>query len=74
MSIEEWWPKLTPSAQEWLIANNGDTEDVPADVAAEIAAAGGPADFAFADDDVDWIETVANDESESDGIAGEDGS
>ena len=38
MGIEQWWTKLQPSTQEWLIENNGD--EVPADVAAEIAGAG----------------------------------
>jgi len=39
MRIEEWWPKLDPATQEWLIANNGDV--VRPTVLGEIAAAGG---------------------------------
>ena len=39
MNIDEWWPKLDPSAQEWLVANNGDA--VSAEVLRQIAAAGG---------------------------------
>ena len=43
MSIEQWWPSLKPSTREWLIENNGD--EVPAEVVAEIAEAGGPVAF-----------------------------
>ncbi len=39
MRIEEWWPKLDPATQEWLIANNGDV--VPTIVLGQIAEAGG---------------------------------
>ncbi len=74
MSIEEWWPKLEPSTQKWLIENNGDA--VPPDVTAEITRAGGlitsdewwvgrsgPLGFYFSDEAVDWIEAVANGEA-----------
>jgi hypothetical protein len=73
MSIEQWWPRLKPSTQEWLIENNGDV--VPSEVLAEIAEAGGsvtsgawwvgesgPSGFYFSDEAVDWIETVGNGE------------
>ena len=73
MNIDEWWPKLDPSAQEWLIANNGDA--VSAEVLGQIAAAGGDvtpdsrwvgesdeAGFFLSDEGTDWIETIANGE------------
>ena len=74
MSIEQWWPKLKPATQEWLIQNNGDA--VPARILSEITDAGGDVDgdawwvgesddsgFYFSDRAIDWIEAVANDES-----------
>src|SRR5674476_234803 len=39
LRIEEWWRKLDPATQEWLIANNGDV--VPTTVLGKIAEAGG---------------------------------
>jgi hypothetical protein len=72
MDIEQWWPKLKPSAKKWLIENNGD--EVPAELVAEIAEAGGPgasdpwwgyqsaSRFYFPDEVIDWIEAVANGE------------
>lgn len=72
MSIEQWWAKLQPSTQEWLIDNNGDV--VPPAVVAEITGAGGPAaddswwgqgetpGHYFPDDAIDWVEATANDE------------
>ncbi|MHC5794546.1 hypothetical protein ACVXZ4_00160 [Lacisediminihabitans sp. FW035] len=66
MEIDEWWPKLDPSAQQWLIANNGDA--VSAEILGQIAAVGGEvtpeADrtFFFSDEETDWIEAIANDE------------
>ncbi len=63
MTIEQWWPKLEPSTRDWLVENNGDT--IPADVIAEITAAGGADDLSgrqLTDDAVDWVEAVANDE------------
>jgi len=73
MGIEQWWAKLQPSTQEWLIENNGDV--VPPAVVAEIAQAGGPAGddswwasqgetpgHYFPDEAIDWVETTANDE------------
>ncbi|MDJ0375926.1 hypothetical protein [Cryobacterium sp. PH31-L1] len=69
MDIELWWPKLTPSTREWLMQNNGDA--VPPELVAEITRAGGEvttdseseqSGVYLSDDDVDWIETVANEE------------
>ena len=69
MDIELWWPRLTPSTREWLMQNNGDT--VPPEVVEEIMRAGGEvatdndseqSGVYLSDDDVDWIETVANEE------------
>jgi hypothetical protein len=66
MNIDQWWPKLDPSAREWLIANNGDA--VSPEVLRQIAAAGGdlPPDsdgvFFLSDEATDWIEATANDE------------
>ena len=64
VTIEQWWPALTPTTRAWLIDNNGDA--IPADLIAEVTAAGGAADLDgphLSDAAVDWIETVANDES-----------
>ncbi|WP_254678967.1 hypothetical protein [Arthrobacter sp. 24S4-2] len=74
MSIEQWWPKLKPSTQAWLIKNNGDA--VPAVMVAEITNAGGTvatdawwvghsgrSGFYFSDEAVDWIEAVGNGET-----------
>ena len=72
MNIELWWPKLTPSTRDWLMENNGDA--VPPKVVAEITRAGGSAvpdsdsedsDHYLSDQDVDWIETLANGEEPS---------
>ena len=63
---------MKPSTRQWLIENNGD--EVPAEVVAEIAEAGGPvasdpwwahqnaSAFYLPDETTDWIEAVANDE------------
>jgi hypothetical protein len=74
MNIDEWWPKLDPSVQEWLIANNGDA--VPPDILSQITAVSGdtgsdspwagdngPDGFFLSDEATDWIEATANDES-----------
>ncbi|XAS63747.1 hypothetical protein ACOM2C_10435 [Pseudarthrobacter sp. So.54] len=73
MSIEQWWPKLKPSTQDWLIENNGDA--VPEEIIAEITRAGGsvaadswwaggsqPTGFYFSDEGVEWIEAAGNGE------------
>ena len=79
MRIEEWWPKLDPATQEWLMANNGDV--VPTSILGQIAKAGGdvtsdasssiddnrPGGLLLSDAEVDWIEETANDEADSDG-------
>jgi hypothetical protein len=63
-TIEQWWPALAESTRAWLIENNGD--ELPPEIIAEVTAAGGAADLDGAhlsDAAVDWVETVANDES-----------
>ncbi len=62
MPIEQWWRQLDAHAQGWLIENNGDS--LPRDIAEGIVAAGGTAVAGepLRDDDVDWIEAVANGE------------
>ncbi len=74
MDIDEWWYRLRPETQEWLIANNGDA--VPEDMVAEIVQAGavigsdswwigepGQPGFFLSDAAIDWIEAVANEEA-----------
>ena len=72
MSIDDWWPRLSPGVREWLIAHNG--EPLNPEVAAAIQRAGGTFDsedgaanpsmpFELNDGAIDWIETVANEES-----------
>lgn len=71
MNIDQWWPKLDPSAHEWLIANNGDA--ISAEVLTQIAAAVGSVSsdsrwveesdeggFVLSDEETDWIEALAN--------------
>lgn len=73
MNIEDWWPNLSDSARQWLIANNGDV--VSPVILDEIAEAGGVVDsdadwvgesgsegFFLSNSAVDWIEAAANDE------------
>ena len=62
MQIERWWPQLSRSTQEWLIANNGDVL-VEAGVQAVIAAGGRVEASALSDAETDWIEAMANDET-----------
>ena len=71
MEIIEWWTKLDPDAQAWLIAHNG--EAVSPEVLDKIVAVGGTAQrgaeseadgFFLSDEAVDWIEATANDESD----------
>ncbi len=58
MQIERWWPQLSRSTQEWLIANNGDV------LAEAVIAAGGRVEAsALSDAETDWIEAMANDET-----------
>ena len=67
----QWWPKLGPDAQRWLIAHNG--EPLSPEVLDEIVAVGGSAQrddesetdrYFLSDEAVDWIEATANDESD----------
>ena len=80
MNIVEWWPKLDPSAQEWLVANNGDV--VAPHVLEKIAVIAGPPTLeaswvggidrngiVLSDEATDWIEAVANEEAEVDAEA-----
>ncbi|ALV47082.1 hypothetical protein SAMN04489740_2850 [Arthrobacter alpinus] len=73
MNIENWWPLLDSSTQQWLINNNGDV--VPASILDQITALAGhptadtswvgsnvPEEFYLADEAIDWIEKIANDE------------
>ena len=58
MHVERWWPQLSRSTQEWLIANNGDV------LAEAVIAAGGRVEAsALSDAETDWIEAMANDET-----------
>lgn len=71
MSIAEWWPELDPETRAWLIAHNG--EAVAPDVMSKIVAvAGSERDVGepgsdgmlLTDEEVDWIEMTANEESD----------
>ena len=74
MTIDSWWPRLSPAAQDWLVANNG--SPVPSSVVQQIEMAGGPtgsdpwwtreddsSEVTMPDAAVDWIEETANGES-----------
>ena len=63
LDIGQWWPKLTKESQVWMLQNNG--SELPAEVSADVAAAGGPITSLLQDDDVDWLEAVHNGESPS---------
>lgn len=62
MTAPEWWPGLDDAVQAWLIDNNGDS--IPAEIAEAIVRSGGAATpgAPLPDEDVDWIEAVANGE------------
>lgn len=71
MSIDEWWPRLSPSTQASIIANNGDA--LSDGIRDEVVAAGGlplraetgeeeTEGWFLNDAAVDWIEARANDE------------
>lgn len=77
MRIEEWWPRIDSSTQQWLIDNNGDV--VPPNVLDQISAAAGaptadapwvgddgPGGFFLSNGATDWIEETANDEVSKD--------
>ena len=76
MSMEAWWPALTPETRDWLIAHNGEALSDP--VVEEITRAGGlvtsdawwvgdrgPDGVYLSDAAVDWIEATANGEAPS---------
>lgn len=77
MRIEDWWPSLDSSTQQWLIDNNGDV--VPPSILNQITAVAGepaadaswvgdnlPEGFFLSDEAIDWIEKTANDEGSGD--------
>lgn len=70
----EWWESLDSDTTEWLIEHNG--EAVPTGILTKIVAVGGDVasgawwvgetdreGFHLSDAAIDWIETVANEES-----------
>jgi len=60
--IERWWPQLSASIQEWLIANNGDS--LPPSVCHAITAVGGTVQAShLTDSETGWIEALANGET-----------
>jgi hypothetical protein len=77
MDIVEWWPLVTAQTRDWLIEHNG--EPLPQHIAGDIlAVTGGGTDSEWwagesddgpqlADEAVDWIEAVANDEEPTTG-------
>jgi hypothetical protein len=84
MEINEWWPKLSGSAREWLVANNGDAVSEVVlhemvSVGGDAASGGwwvgdtGPEGFVLSDRAIDWIEEAANGEFSSDELAESDG-
>jgi hypothetical protein len=58
MEIGQWWPKVSESSQVWLLQNMG--SDLPAEVGAEIVAAGGPSDARLSDTENEWLDEVNN--------------
>lgn len=64
-----WWPKVRQDSRDWLVANNGDA--VPGNVLDDIVRAGGViAGSYLSDEEVDWVETVANGEDPDPPIVG----
>ena len=74
MDFSQIWPHLSPSSRAWLIEHNG--EPLPDQLVAEIVSVAGAEPSArwwsgpslegqtqLTDEAVDWIDTVANDES-----------
>ena len=72
MRIQDWWPRLDWTTQQWLINNNGDV--VPPNVLDRITAVAGeptvdtpwagdavPEGFSLSEEAIDWIEMTAND-------------
>lgn len=77
MRIEDWWPLLDSSTQQWLINNNGDV--LPPSILEQITAVAGqptadaswvgdnvPEGLFLTDEAIDWIEETANDEVSED--------
>jgi hypothetical protein len=75
MDFPQLWQHLGPSSRSWLIEHNG--EPLPDEIVSEILGVTGDETSApwwtgpsvdgqtqLSDETVDWIETVANDESE----------
>ncbi|WP_024794013.1 hypothetical protein [Tomitella biformata] len=73
MNIDQWWPKLDTTTQEWLIEHNG--EPVSVEVLGAIMSANGisddnarwlgevePGGVCLSDENVDWIAATANGE------------
>ena len=61
MSIEVWWPKIRRDSRQWLVDNNGDA--VPGAIVQDIVRAGGQVNGSYlSDEEVDWVEAVANGE------------
>lgn len=71
--LEQWWPRLNASTQQWLVDNNGDA--VPPEIQQEIRSVGGslasedwwaetgePSGVYFSDAGIDWIEAAGNEE------------
>lgn len=61
MGIDVWWQKIRKESRQWLVENNGDA--VRDDILGEIDRAGGVVNGSYlSDEDVDWVEAVANGE------------
>ncbi|MBG6184915.1 hypothetical protein IWX65_002893 [Arthrobacter sp. CAN_A214] len=50
--IEQWWPDVDTGAKQWLREHQG-SADIPEEVRAGIAKAGGPSEEPFLGDE-DW--------------------
>lgn len=70
MDIAQWWHRVDPQDQDWLIEHNG--EPLPPPMLDAITAAGAddrwlgtiePGGICLTDDAVDWIEGTANGET-----------
>lgn len=64
MSIEAWWPRIRQDSRAWLVDNNGDA--VAPEILDEIVRVGGAVTGPYlSDEEVDWVEAVANRENPS---------
>ena len=61
MEIAHWWATVTEATRAWLLQNNG--SPLPPEVSVDIASVGGPSGTQLSDEDVDWIEALANGET-----------